>query len=139
MKHTPNDLVRSATLPARANLEHLRNEAKQQLKTMRSQRPAARLSEAQLLVARSYGFPSWRKLKSYVDALNNFGQQLINALHSSDLETIRKILDVHPELVNASTDPHLRARPSDALMMRLLHLAIAESKIEVLQLLIERG
>jgi hypothetical protein len=72
MKYTPNHLVRSATLPARANLEHLRNEAKQQLKTMRSQRPAARLSEAQLLVARSYGFPSCRKLKSYVDALNAF-------------------------------------------------------------------
>jgi hypothetical protein len=139
MSDTPNRLVHSATLPARANLEHLKNEAKQRLKTMRSQRAAARLSEAQLLVARSYGFPSWRKLKSYVDALNNVGQQLINALHSSDLKTIRKILDVHPQLVNASTDVHLRARPSDALTMRLLHLAIAEGKIELLQLLIERG
>ena len=139
MKETPNHLVHSATLPARANLEHLRSEAKQRLKALRSQRPAARLSEAQLLVARSYGFPSWRKLKSYVDALNGFGQQLIDAVRSGDLATIRKILDGHPELVDASTDLHLRVRPSDALTMRLLHLAIAEGKIDVLQLLIERG
>lgn len=39
-------------LPARANLEHLKNEAKQRLKTMRLHDSAARLSEAQLLVAR---------------------------------------------------------------------------------------
>lgn len=139
MSDTPNRLVHSAKLPARANLEHLKNEAKQRLKTMRSQHPEVRLSEAQLLVARSYGFPSWRKLKSYVEALNGFGQHLINAVRSSNLETMRKILDGHPELVNASTDVHLHVRPSDALTMRLLHLAIAEDKIDVLQLLIERG
>jgi ankyrin repeat protein len=126
-------------LPARANLEHLKNEAKQLLKTMRSQEPAARLSEAQLLVARSYGFPSWRKLKSHVDALHDFGQQLINAVHAGDLEAIRKILDTHPELVNASTDLPRNERPSDTLTMRLIHLAIAEAKIDVLRLLIERG
>ena len=139
MNDASNRLVCSAKLPARANLEHLKNEAKQRLKTMRSQRPAARLSEAQLLVACSYGFPSWRKLKSFVEALNDFGQVLINAVHAGDLETIRQLLDDHPELVNASTDVHLRVRPSDALTMRLLHLAIAEAKIDVLQLLIERG
>jgi hypothetical protein len=49
-----------------------------------------RLSEAQLPVARSYGFPSWRKLKSHVDALRDFGQQLISAVHDGDLETTRK-------------------------------------------------
>ena len=105
MSGTPSRLVYSAgVLPAHANLEHLKNEAKQRLKTMRSQSPAARLSEAQLLVARSYGFPSWRKLKSYVDALNDFGEQLINAVHDADLEATRRILDRHPELVNATTD-----------------------------------
>lgn len=142
----PSDSARE--LPARANLEHLRNEAKRRLKTMRAHSPAVRLSEAQLLVARSYGFPSWRKLKSYVDALNDFGQQLINAVHLGDLETIREVLDSHPELVNASTDPQQRLicktwegemTPSDTLTMRLIHLAIGEGKIDVLRLLIERG
>ncbi len=54
MSDTPNRPAYSAgKLPARANLEHLKNEAKQRLKAMRSHSPAARLSEAQLLVARS--------------------------------------------------------------------------------------
>jgi Ankyrin repeats (many copies) len=151
MSGNPNRPVYSAgELPARANLEHLKNEAKQRLKTMRSQSPAARLSEAQLLVARNYGFPSWRKLKSFVDALHDFGQQLINAVHPADLETMRRILDRHPELVNATTDFDQSAlipvdyagtasSPREALTTRLIHLAIAEGKIDVLRLLIERG
>ena len=144
MSGNPDRPVYSAgKLPARANLEHLKNEAKQLLKTMHSQTPAlrsqVRLSQAQLLVARSYGFPSWRKLKAYVDALHDFGQRLVNAVHDGELETIRKILDRHPELVNAGTDLPRRERPSDALSMRLIHLAIAEAKPDVLRLLIERG
>ena len=129
----------SNTLPANANLEHLKNEAKQRLKTMRAQRSEAKLSEAQLVVARGYGFPSWRALKSFVDALRSSGQQLINAVHAGDLAAIREILNGHPELVNASTDIHPRMRPSDTLTMRLIHLAIAEGKADVLRLLIERG
>jgi ankyrin repeat protein len=129
----------SNTLPAHANLEHLKNQAKQRLKAMRTERSEAKLSEAQLLVARGYGFPSWRNLKAYVDALHNSGQQLINAVHDSDLAAIGAILDSHPELVNASTDIHPRMRPSDTLTMRLVHLAIAEGKADVLRLLIERG
>jgi len=61
MNDTPDRSLAASRLPARANLEHLKNEAKQRLKTMRSDNSAARLSEAQLLVARGYGFPSWRK------------------------------------------------------------------------------
>jgi hypothetical protein len=56
-EHTPS--ARPAkTLPARANLEHLKNEAKQRLKTLRAQGPPAQLTEAQLAVARDYGFAS---------------------------------------------------------------------------------
>src|SRR5271165_2800587 len=140
MSGTPHRPVYSAgKLPVRANLEHLKNEAKQRLKAMRSQSPAARLSETQLLVARSYGFPSWRKLKSYVDALHDVGPQLINAVRDGNLGTIRKILDGRPELVNASTEVHPRMRPRDTLTMRLIHLTIAESRIDALRLLIERG
>ncbi len=140
MSDAPDRLLYSAgKLPARANLEHLKNEAKQRLKTMRSQASETRLSDAQLLVARSYGFPSWRKLKSHVDALNDFGQQLIQAVHANDLGTIRKVLDHHPELVNAGADLPRIERPSDTVAMRLIHLAIAGGKIDVLRLLIERG
>jgi ankyrin repeat protein len=140
MSGTPNRPVHSGgKLPTRANLEHLKNEAKQWLKTMRRKNPATRLSEAQLLVARGYGFPSWRKLKAHVEALHDSGQQLINAVQGGDLEAIRKILDRHPELVNASVDVPALNRTSDTLSMQLLHLAIAEGKEDVLRLLIERG
>jgi ankyrin repeat protein len=144
MNDAPHRPVYSAgKLPTRANLEHLKNEAKQLLKTLRSQSPdarrQARLSEAQLLVARSYGFPSWRKLKSYVDALHDFGQQLINAVHAGDLEAIRKILDRHPDLVNAGADLPQHDNPIHTFSTRLIHLAIAEAKLDVLRLLIARG
>jgi hypothetical protein len=137
-------------LPARANLEHLKNEAKQRLKSMHSHNAAARLSEAQLLVARDYGFPSWRKMKSYVDALSDVGERLINAVGDGDLTTIREVLDRHPELVKANTEIDQRAlmpvdykgapaKPREMLTLPLLHLAIIGGNVEVLRLLIERG
>jgi ankyrin repeat protein len=140
----------ASRLPANANLEHLKNEAKQRLKTLRSEQPGVCLSEAQLLVARSYGFPSWRQLKSYVDALDNFARQLIEAVGSGDLKTISAILDRHPELVNANTDLDQRAlmpvdytgapsKPRDMLTLPLLHLSIVGNQSDVLRLLIARG
>jgi ankyrin repeat protein len=105
---------------------------------LRLQDPAATLAGAQLAVARDYGFASWRKLKSYVDALHDSGERLVNAVRTADLDTIRAILDRCPELVNAPTD-QLRLRPSDTLAMRLIHLAVAENHMPVARLLIERG
>jgi ankyrin repeat protein len=140
MRDTADRLVYpAAKIPARANLEHLKNEAKQRLKSMRAQAPTVRLADAQFLVARRYGFPSWRRLKSYVDALHDFGRQLVNAVRAGDLEIIGKILDDHPDLVNAGAEVNPQMRPSDTLAMRLIHLAIAEARIDVLRLLIERG
>lgn len=132
--------VRSAVkLPPRANLEHLKNEAKQLLKAMRSHNPAARLADAQLAVARNYGFASWRRLKAYLDAFHQFAGPLVHAIHNSELKTLDEILSRHPELVDASTQLPDRERPSDAPTMPLLHLAIAENKLDVLQSLIEHG
>ena len=126
-------------LPPRANLEHLKNQAKKRLKEMRRRNPGATLAAAQLTVARSYGFASWRKLKSYVDALHDAGERLVNAVRSGDLDTMRAVLDQSPELVNATTDLERRLRPSDTLAMRLIHLAVAEDRMEAARLLIERG
>jgi ankyrin repeat protein len=126
-------------LPARASLEHLRNEAKAHLRTLRKEKPSAGLAEAQLDVGRRYGFSSWRALKTYVDALHSFGAQIIQAVRQGDLPTIRRILDRYPELANASTDLQQRERPSDTFTMHLTHLAIAENRSDVLRLLIERG
>jgi hypothetical protein len=135
----PRSVSSRRDLPVRASLEHLRNEAKAHLRALRQEKPATRLSEAQLDVARSYGFSSWRALKTYIDALRSFGAQIIQAVREGDLPTIRRILHRYPELVNASTDLQQRVRPSDTFAMRLIHLAIAENQTEVVRLLIERG
>lgn len=68
-----------ATLPAHPNLDQLRHQAKDLLRAAQRGDPAAvaefsavsprlTLSSAQLVVARSYGFASWPRLKAEVDA-----------------------------------------------------------------------
>jgi hypothetical protein len=127
-------------LPARANLEHLKNEAKKLHRELLKKDPAVALAAAQLEIARRYGFASWRKLKSYVDALQEFGSDLIEAVRAGDAAKVGLILDRHPDLANAAADLDAHVlRPSDALAMRLVHLAVAEDRGAVLRLLIERG
>lgn len=74
-----------------------------------------------------------------VDAVRDSGPRLINAVRDGDSETIRAILDQRPEFVNASTDVAELFRPTGALTMRLIHLAIAANHADVLRLLVERG
>src|SRR5207244_13365662 len=97
-------------------------------RTLRKKKTAAGLAEAQLDVARRYGFSSWRALKTYVDALHSFDAQIIQAVRQGDLPTIRRILDRYPELANARTDLQQRERPSDTFAMHLTHLAVAENQ-----------
>jgi len=59
----------SRPLPLRANLEWLKKVSKERLGALRASNPAAQLSEAQLEVAREFGFSSWRKLKAHVEEL----------------------------------------------------------------------
>jgi hypothetical protein len=55
------------TLPERPHLDHLRSEAKNRHAALKALSHSARLSDAQLVVARSYGFSSWMALKLEVD------------------------------------------------------------------------
>jgi ankyrin repeat protein len=81
----------SHELPARANLEHLKNEAKQRLKELRARDADARLSDAQLLVARQYGFPSWRRLKAAVDDRER--SRVFAAAREGDVAAVRRALE----------------------------------------------
>jgi ankyrin repeat protein len=130
----------SRPLPERANLEHLRKEAKRLLKTMRLSGAGANLAAAQLAVARQYGFASWRRLAAYVKALRDCGNQLRQAVRDGDLDAAAAILDDHPDLAHAATDITSRhRRPSDTVAMSLLHVAIAENQTEMARLLLRRG
>jgi ankyrin repeat protein len=83
-------------LPDRPSLEHLKNEAKQRLRELRAQDPLARLTEAQRLVARAYGFSSWRQLKATVDARER--ARVFQAARTGDVDTVRRALEggLHP-------------------------------------------
>jgi Ankyrin repeats (many copies) len=135
----PVVLAGSRPLPERPNLEHLRNEAKARLKALRATASTTTLAGAQRTVAGEYGFSSWRSLKAYVDAVNDLGERLIQAVRSGDLTTIRVALDQCPQLVNCTTDRQERLAPSDTLAMRLIHLAVSENQLDVAHLLIDRG
>ena len=54
-------------LPPQPSLDHLRREAKRELAVLRGRSAAVQLSDAQLVVARTYGFSSWRAMKQEVD------------------------------------------------------------------------
>ena len=70
----------SPSLPVAANLEQLRKQAKDLARA-----GALKLSDAQLTIAREYGFPSWPRLKAYVERLAAHGPGLQHAYHE-DLE-----------------------------------------------------
>ena len=56
-------------LPANPDLDWLRKSAKQRLVELRASQPGARLHQAQLALARDYGFTSWRALKAHIDRI----------------------------------------------------------------------
>jgi hypothetical protein len=62
------------TLPTQPNLDWLKKTAKERLAELRAREPSAKLHQAQLAVARDYGFPNWRALKAQVDTLSIDGQ-----------------------------------------------------------------
>ena len=59
----------SRELPLRANIEHLRKQAKERLREIQQSDPQAKLTDAQHDIAREYGFVSWPKLRAHVESL----------------------------------------------------------------------
>lgn len=95
-------------LPVRPDLEQLRHQAKDLLRAILSGNPnarrelgehhpsppepdAAKLADAQLALARSYGVPSWPRL---VHAC-----RLIDAIWQDDVEAVRGLVARHPNLL----------------------------------------
>jgi len=96
-------------LPVRPNLTQLKHQAKHLLRQFRSGSPsaieefrkyhpeenslsAAKLADAQLVLARSYEASSWTRLV--------LACKLIDAIWRDDLETVRSIIEKNPELLH---------------------------------------
>jgi ankyrin repeat protein len=92
MSTDPSETTRQ--LPSRPNLQHLKDQAKDLVKSG----AAASISDAQFTIARLYGFPSWPKLKARVD----FMQQLHAAHDANDVARIRTLLDTQSNDLIAS-------------------------------------
>lgn len=115
------------SLPDAPDLDWLRKQAKRRLQELRRTNDLSKLSDAQLDLAREYGFSSWRALKAHIDSLTVEGQ-LFDAARRGDVERLAALLDEHPDKL------HARARPYE---WTLLHLAARHPA--AIDLLLKRG
>src|SRR6266571_5824919 len=80
-------------LPDRPSLRHLKDQAKDLLKTG----AAASIADAQLKIARLYGFASWPKLKTHVESFEEIGQ-LKQAIDTNDIARVTAMMTRNPAL-----------------------------------------
>jgi hypothetical protein len=128
-------------LPDRPDLDKLRRQAKEFLEASRAGTSEAAaeiaafygeagsgfaLHDAQLVLARSYGYDSWPKLKAFVDGVNI--QRLVDLVQSGDSAEARTVLRIRPELVNASVGGYTP-----------LHYAVLGQSVEMVRTLLQFG
>jgi ankyrin repeat protein len=80
-------------LPANPNLDWLRKTARQRLVELCASQSDARLHQAQLAVARDYGFTSWRALKAHVERIHpapRDRERVFEAARAGDVEAVRR-------------------------------------------------
>ena len=87
------------------------------------------LHHAQLVLARSYGFDSWPKLKAYVDGATV--QRLVELVRAEDLDAAQALLRTRPELANMQLSYGNEHRP--------LHFAVMNRSAAMVRLLMEYG
>jgi ankyrin repeat protein len=126
---TPQSASEPLTLPDAPNLEWLRKQAKRHLEELRSTNPDAQLADAQFDLAKRYGFSSWRALKAHVDSLTIDGQ-LFDAARNGDFDKLRRLVDAHPEKLEARNKPYEHT---------LLHVAAFAGHLAIVDWLLKRG
>src|ERR1041385_3340170 len=116
-------------LPARPNLDHLKNEAKAFLKSHRAGDPAAveriratigetaspKLTDAQRAIAREYGFFTWAQLRARVEATGSVAaatREFLRAVQEKDRNRVLRTLEAQPGIRDESF--HVAATLGDA-------------------------
>jgi ankyrin repeat protein len=131
-------------LPEHPDLEQLRRQAKELLRDYQAGELAAleeveryfhpvpgaelTLAEAQLVLARAYGYQSWPRFKAYIDGVNKGA--LAEAIRGGDLAEVQNILRRRPELALGTTGEGEQG---------MVHLAVIHDRPEILRLLLENG
>jgi ankyrin repeat protein len=129
------------------DIDQLRRQARELLEAYRAQSPDAvleveayhrtatpntfALHDAQFVLARSYGFESWPKLKAAVEGVTT--KQLYEAVKKGDHRAVRALLARRPEIVDL-----LPGGPSGS-EIRALHIAVMARDVDMTRLLLEAG
>lgn len=127
---------------ANPDLDQLKRQAKELLDAYRARMPEAltevgfyhrratpetfALHDAQLVLARAYGFASWPKLKAAVDGVT--AAKLHDAVERGDAAAARALLERRPEIVDLGRGE-----------MRALHMAVLRRDAALASLLLDYG
>ena len=130
----PGASLPTRTLADRPDLDQLKRQAKDLLAAFRGGEPeAARevtahyhdaspasfaLHDAQLVIARAYGFASWPRLKAYVEGAND--RELVAAVASGDVDRAAAMLAARPELAMRSGALLVAVQARSVTLVRLL-------------------
>jgi ankyrin repeat protein len=133
------------TLSPRPDLDQLRRQAKELLDAFKAGEPRVSaevhthyrnavpntfaLSDAQLVLARAYGFDSWPRLKSHVEGIN--AKEFIHAVGANDIDQVEAMLRARGDLVHAQW--------SYGDERRALHVAVMNRSAEMVRLLMRYG
>jgi ankyrin repeat protein len=130
------------TLRQHPDLEQIKRQAKELLESFRNGDSAAvdevnaqyhgadpqtfALHDAQLVIARAYGFESWPKLKAFVDGATV--RRLVDAVRTRNMDAVRAMLQVRPELARMSIDN-----------LQVVHHAVLARAPEMVRVLMVHG
>jgi len=134
----------SQQLPERSNLEQLKNQAKTLLRAAQADDPVAlgrfralpafaaraslegdalALHDAQSVIAREYGFPSWNQLREHVEASSlSFAaaaDEFVRCATADAAGRARRLLALHPGIAHASLQAELVLGDAAAVEARL--------------------
>jgi ankyrin repeat protein len=132
MSSTPQGSPRR--LPEHPDLRHLKDQAKDLLRAGQ----AASLANAQLQVARQYGFASWPKLKTQVESLQTVGQLKL-AIDANDVERVQQLMTRNPELHRAPLGYGKNGPLTWVAECRVPREAPGEARLAMARWLIENG
>jgi ankyrin repeat protein len=136
-------------LPAKPNLDKQRKLAKtlardywraeskavERVRALHPKPPAPEdfvLSDAQLVIARGYGFAGWRHMMRKIESLTRSPAELFKAaVEAGDADQVRQLLQSHPDLVAAINEPMFGFKSA------AVH--VARANLELLDLLLAHG
>jgi len=129
------------------DIDQLKRQARELLEAYRAQSPEAvvevaahhrtatpetfALHDAQFVLARSYGFESWPKLKAAVDGVTT--ATLHEAVEKGHVGVVRALLARRPEIVDL-----MRGGPA-GFEIRALHIAVMRRDVQMTRLLLDAG